>query len=68
MEHEDSVFDVIRLMKGYGKVQQYAFKRNKSFYYNDDVRDYVFHYSKNVEYLDAISQLQTDGIVQEYAV
>lgn len=68
IEHEDSVFDVIKLIKGYGRVQQYTFKRNKSFYYNDDIKDYVFHYSKNLEYLNALSQLQNDGIQPEYTV
>lgn len=68
MEHEDSVFDVIRLIKGYGKVQQYTFKRNKSLYYNDDIRDYVLHYSKNLDYINAINQLQSDGIQPEYKV
>lgn len=68
IEHEDSVFDVIQLTKGYNPVQQYTFKRSKAFYYNDNVRDYVLYYSKSVEYISALAQLSHFGIEPEYTV
>lgn len=66
IQMDDNIYDIILLKTKTEICLKYKFLKNKQFYFNDDIKDYVFSYQPSIEFLDFKKQLNTYASNKKY--